>query len=131
MPPSSSAITPPSAAGPSRSAVRANAASSRRRATRRACSASTRRWHPSPRNENVPELVFVPPRFDVYRAVSRQIHAIFERYTPLMQPLSLDEAHLDVTAPLIDLGSATAIAREIKRLIKRGDRPDRFGRRVL
>ncbi|MSP00164.1 MAG: DNA polymerase IV [Acetobacteraceae bacterium] len=61
-----------------------------------------------------PELVFVPPRFDVYRAVSRQIHAIFERYTPLIQPLSLDEAHLDVTVPLIDLGSATAIAREIK-----------------
>jgi DNA polymerase IV len=65
-----------------------------------------------------PELVFVPPRFDVYRAVSRQIHAIFERYTPLIQPLSLDEAHLDVTVPLIDLGSATAIAREIKRLIR-------------
>jgi DNA polymerase IV len=61
-----------------------------------------------------PDLVFVPPRFDVYRAVSRQIHAIFERYTPLVQPLSLDEAHLDVTQPLIDLGSATAIAREIK-----------------
>ena len=46
-----------------------------------------------------PELVFVPPRFDVYRAVSRQIHAIFARYTPLIQPLSLDEAHLDVTRP--------------------------------
>jgi DNA polymerase IV len=65
-----------------------------------------------------PELIFVPPRFDVYRAVSRQIHAIFSRFTPLIQPLSLDEAHLDVTAPLIDLGSATAIAREIKRLIR-------------
>src|SRR5208282_4261228 len=51
-----------------------------------------------------PELVFVPPRFDVYRAVSRQIHAIFACYTPLIQPLSLDEAHLDVTVPLIDLG---------------------------
>jgi len=65
-----------------------------------------------------PELIFVPPRFDVYRAVSRQIHAIFQRYTPLIQPLSLDEAHLDVTQPLIDLGSATAIAREIKRSIR-------------
>jgi DNA polymerase-4 len=65
-----------------------------------------------------PELVFVPPRFDVYRAVSRQILAIFARYTGLIQPLSLDEAHLDVTVPLIDLGSATAIAREIKRLIR-------------
>jgi DNA polymerase IV len=38
------------------------------------------------------ELVFVPPRFDVYRAVSRQIHAIFADYTPLIEPLSLDEA---------------------------------------
>jgi DNA polymerase-4 len=65
-----------------------------------------------------PDLVFVPPRFDVYRTVSRQIHAIFERYTPMIQPLSLDEAHLDVTQPLIDLGSATAIAREIKLRIR-------------
>jgi DNA polymerase-4 len=46
-----------------------------------------------------PELVFVPPRFDIYRAVSRQIHGIFTRYTSLIQPLSLDEAYLDVTIP--------------------------------
>jgi DNA polymerase IV len=65
-----------------------------------------------------PELVFVPPRFDVYRAVSREIHAIFADYTSLIQPLSLDEAHLDVTEPLIDLGSATAIARQIKERIR-------------
>src|SRR6201986_4234225 len=44
-----------------------------------------------------PELVFVPPRFDVYRAVSRQIHAIFADYTALIEPLALDEAYLDVT----------------------------------
>jgi DNA polymerase IV len=44
-----------------------------------------------------PELVFVAPRFDVYRAVSRQVHAIFTDYTPLVEPLSLDEAYLDVT----------------------------------
>jgi DNA polymerase IV len=43
------------------------------------------------------ELVFIPPRFDVYRAVSRQIQAIFRDYTPLVEPLSLDEAYLDVT----------------------------------
>jgi DNA polymerase-4 len=61
-----------------------------------------------------PELVFVPPRFDVHRAVSQQIRAIFARYTLLIQPLSLDEAYLDVTAPLVDRGSATAIAEEIK-----------------
>jgi DNA polymerase IV len=50
-----------------------------------------------------PELVFVPPRFDVYRAVSQQIRAIFARYTLLIQPLSLDEAYLDVTARCVDL----------------------------
>ena len=65
-----------------------------------------------------PDLVFVPPRFDVYRAVSNQIHAIFACYTALIQPLSLDEAHLDVTEPLRDLGSATAIAQEIKSRIR-------------
>jgi DNA polymerase-4 len=65
-----------------------------------------------------PELVFVPPRFDVYRAVSQQIRAIFARYTPLIQPLSLDEAYLDVTTPLLDRGSATAIAEEIKLAIR-------------
>ncbi|GBQ66610.1 DNA polymerase IV [Ameyamaea chiangmaiensis NBRC 103196] len=66
-----------------------------------------------------PALIFVPPRFDAYRAVSRQIHAIFARYTPLIQPLSLDEATLDVTRPLVDLGSATAIAQDIRAAILR------------
>jgi DNA polymerase-4 len=65
-----------------------------------------------------PELVFVRPRFDAYKAVSRQIHAIFARYTALIQPLSLDEAYLDVTAPLLDRGSATAIAAEIRAAIR-------------
>jgi DNA polymerase-4 len=65
-----------------------------------------------------PELVFVRPRFEVYRTVSRQIQGIFARYTPLIQPLSLDEAYLDVTQPLLDRGSATAIAEEIRAAIK-------------
>jgi len=65
-----------------------------------------------------PELVFVRPRFDVYKAVSQQIHAIFARYTPVIQPLSLDEAYLDVTQPLLDRGSATAIAAEIRAAIR-------------
>src|SRR5215470_18884030 len=65
-----------------------------------------------------PELVFVSPRFDVYRAVSQQIRAIFARYALLIQPLSLDEAYLDVTAPLVDRGSATAIAEEIRAAIR-------------
>jgi DNA polymerase IV len=61
-----------------------------------------------------PELVFVKPRFDVYRAVSRQIHAIFAEYTPLIQPLSLDEAYLDVTENLRGLPTAWATAKEIR-----------------
>jgi len=61
-----------------------------------------------------PELVFVRPRFDIYKAVSQQIHAIFARYTPVIQPLSLDETYLNVTTPLLDRGSATAIAAEIR-----------------
>ncbi|HEY0181833.1 MAG TPA: DNA polymerase IV [Rhodopila sp.] len=61
-----------------------------------------------------PDLVFVKPRFDVYRAVSQQIHAIFAEYTPLIQPLSLDEAYLDVTANLRGLPTAWATAKEIR-----------------
>ena len=65
-----------------------------------------------------PDLVFVRPRFDAYKAVSAQIHAVFARYTSVIQPLSLDEAYLDVTEPLQDLGSATAIAAAIKAAIR-------------
>jgi DNA polymerase IV len=61
-----------------------------------------------------PELVFVPPRFDHYRAVSRQIHAIFREYTDLVEPLSLDEAYLDVTENRRGLPTAWATAREIR-----------------
>ncbi len=57
-----------------------------------------------------PDLVFVRPRFEVYREVSRQIRAIFARYTALIEPLSLDEAYLDVTEDLAGVGSATATA---------------------
>jgi len=65
-----------------------------------------------------PGLVFVKPRFDVYRAVSRQIRAIFLDYTPLVEPLSLDEAYLDVTEDLKGIGVATRIAREIRARIR-------------
>lgn len=64
-----------------------------------------------------PDLVFVPPRFEVYRAVSAQIHAIFSDYTDLIEPLSLDEAYLDVTADRRGLGTASATAQEIRRRI--------------
>ena len=64
-----------------------------------------------------PELVFVKPRFDVYRAVSQQIRAIFADYTDLIEPLSLDEAYLDVTEDRHGLGSARAIAESIRQRI--------------
>lgn len=61
-----------------------------------------------------PALAFVPPRFDVYRAVSRQIHSIFVDFTDLIEPLALDEAYLDVTADKAGLGSAWATAKAIR-----------------
>lgn len=63
------------------------------------------------------DLIFVKPRFEVYRQVSAQIHAIFHQFTDLVEPVSLDEAYLDVTANKRQIESAIAIAREIKRLI--------------
>jgi DNA polymerase-4 len=61
-----------------------------------------------------PDLVFVPPRFEVYRAVSAQIHAIFAEFTDLIQPLSLDEAYLDVTANKRQLPTAWLTAKAIR-----------------
>jgi DNA polymerase IV len=60
------------------------------------------------------ELAFVKPRFDVYKEVSQQIRAIFLEYTPLVEPLSLDEAYLDVTTNLKNMPLASEIAREIR-----------------
>ncbi len=65
-----------------------------------------------------PELIFVKPRFEVYRAVSQQIREIFAQYTPLIEPLSLDEAYLDVTENLKNMPIATHIAAEIRAKIK-------------
>ena len=62
-----------------------------------------------------PELIFVKSRFDAYREVSEQIRAIFNHYTPLVEPLSLDEAYLDVSEDIRGVGSATAIAQAIRR----------------
>ncbi len=64
-----------------------------------------------------PHAVFLRPRFEVYRAESQRIRAIFRRYTELVEPLSLDEAYLDVTACTACRGSATLIARRIKQEI--------------
>jgi DNA polymerase-4 len=65
-----------------------------------------------------PELIFVKPRFDAYRAISQQVRAIFAEYTPLIEPLSLDEAYLDVTENLKGMPSATRIAEEIRARIR-------------
>jgi DNA polymerase IV len=61
-----------------------------------------------------PDLVFVPPRFEVYRAVSREIHTIFADYTSLIEPLSLDEAYLDLTDNRRGIPTASATASEIR-----------------
>jgi DNA polymerase IV len=60
------------------------------------------------------ELVFVRPRFDVYREVSKQVQAIFKDYTPLVEPLSLDEAYLDVTDNLKGIPTAWVSAKDIR-----------------
>jgi DNA polymerase-4 len=65
-----------------------------------------------------PELIFCKTRFDVYRGVSEQIRAIFRRFTPLVEPLSLDEAYLDVTDDLQGIGSATRVAQAIRAAIR-------------
>ncbi len=64
------------------------------------------------------DVIFVRPRFDAYKEVSRRIKEIFRRYTDLIEPLSLDEAFLDVTEDKLNIGSALDIARLIKQAIK-------------
>ncbi|MEL1265410.1 DNA polymerase IV [Pseudoxanthomonas putridarboris] len=65
-----------------------------------------------------PQAVFVPPDFVRYKAVSRQVREIFLRHTDLVEPLSLDEAYLDVTAPKTGLPTATAVAETIRAQIR-------------
>ncbi|WP_394990939.1 DNA polymerase IV [Emticicia sp.] len=68
--------------------------------------------------QKCPNLIFVKPRFEVYKQVSNEIREIFLEYTPLVEPLSLDEAYLDVTENLKEMTIATEIAQEIKTRIK-------------
>ncbi len=65
-----------------------------------------------------PDLIFVRPRFDAYREASRQIRRVFEHYTSVIEPLSLDEAYLDVTDDRLGIGSATRIATLIRQEIR-------------
>jgi DNA polymerase-4 len=64
--------------------------------------------------KNCPDLIFVRPRFDRYKEISKKIHAIFHEYTDLVEPLSLDEAYLDVTQNKKGNPSATLLAKEIR-----------------
>lgn len=66
-----------------------------------------------------PQIIFVKPRFDVYRNVSQEIRQIFHEYTDLVEPVSLDEAYLDVTVDKQNLKSATVIAQKIKQQIQK------------
>jgi DNA polymerase-4 len=64
-----------------------------------------------------PELVFVPPRFEAYRAASAPVREVFLEHTPLVEPLSLDEAYLDVTENLKGIPFAKQVATEIRAAI--------------
>jgi DNA polymerase-4 len=68
--------------------------------------------------ELCPQLIFVRPRFEMYQQVSAHLRSIFRRYTDLIEPLSLDEAYLDVTEDLQGIGSALEIATRIRAAIK-------------
>src|SRR5919201_2842483 len=65
-----------------------------------------------------PKAVFLPPDFPRYRAVSRQVREIFKRHTDLIEPLSLDEAYLDVSENKTGLATATLVARTIRQQIR-------------
>jgi len=65
-----------------------------------------------------PDVIFVKPRFDAYKEASQKIREIFSRYTDLIEPLSLDEAYLDVTTDKQNIGSALEIAKQIKQAIR-------------
>ncbi len=68
--------------------------------------------------QRCPQAIFVKPRFDAYKEVSQKIREIFHRYTDLVEPLSLDEAYLDVTQDKLNIGSALKIAEQIRSAIK-------------
>ena len=74
---------------------------------------------PTARAERLcPDAIFVAPDFSRYRAVSRNVHEIFKRHTDLIEPLSLDEAYLDVTTNKTGLPTATLVARTIRGQIR-------------
>ena len=66
-----------------------------------------------------PHAIFVSPRFDAYKSASEAVHAIFRKYTSLVEPLSIDEAYLDVSDSKLRRGSATLLATDIRNEIRR------------
>jgi DNA polymerase-4 len=68
--------------------------------------------------QQCPELIIVPPRFEIYKSISQEFHKIFQQYTELVEPLSLDEAYLDVSDCEQCGGSATLIANEIRQRVR-------------
>jgi len=118
MRPSSSGTIRISAASRSLSADPESAASWRRPVTKRASSASGLLCHRLPRSAQCPDLFFVKPRFEVYTAIFQQIREIFAEHTPIIEPLSLDEAYLDVTENLQDIPLARDVAFAIRAKIK-------------
>lgn len=74
---------------------------------------------PSKRAQQLcPQIIFIKPRFEVYKQISENIHEIFRRFTDIIEPLSLDEAYLDVTEDKQHIGSAITIAENIRAAIK-------------
>jgi DNA polymerase-4 len=96
----------------------ANAALWLQRATKRESSASGPQCASVTARRQCPDLIFVKPRFEVYKAISQQIRAIFAEHTPVIEPLSLDEAYLDVTENLQGIPLARDIALAIRAKIK-------------
>ena len=78
--------------------------------------------------ELCPELIFVRPRFEEYKKVSNQIRAVFQQYTDIIEPLSLDEAYLDITENKMRMNSATFLAQSIKTDIFNSTNLRRFSR---
>ena len=78
-----------------------------------------------------PDLIFVKPRFEVYKEISQHIRSIFAEHTDIIEPLSLDEAYLDVTENIQGIPIATEIATLIRAKNSHRDRPDRLRRHLL
>ena len=113
----------------SSSAAAVRAASSRRRRTRRANSACVPRCRPRRRASYARMRSFVPGRMNRYVEISRVVRRVFESFSPVVEPLSLDEAFIDLTGTERLLGPADRRCARSQAPRARRDRPGRVGRR--